>query len=233
MRTEPPPSVPSARGAMPSATAAAAPPLEPPGVREVSHGLRVMPVSGPSVTPFQPSSGVVVLPTITPPCSRTRATEGESSGHGPRGSIARDPRRVGWPRVSRTSLTETGTPSSSPRGSPRRQRSSDSRAAASASSAVTRQKALTAGSASSMRASTASVASTGERIPVRKPSSISLAVRCAAVGHQVPLVYVSQRACRRRCAARVRRGTGRGCRRTARPAGRASRRRRRTCAGRR
>src|SRR5689334_24245793 len=61
MRIEPPPSVPIASGPMPEATAAAAPPEEPPGVIFGFHGLRVMPVSGPSVTPFQPNSGVVVL----------------------------------------------------------------------------------------------------------------------------------------------------------------------------
>src|SRR3990170_8315129 len=62
MRIEPPPAVPTASGPMPEATAAAAPPEEPPGVFAVFHGLRVMPVSGLSVTPFQPNSGVVVLP---------------------------------------------------------------------------------------------------------------------------------------------------------------------------
>ena len=42
----------------------------------VSHGFRVTPVSGLSVTPFQPNSGVVVLPRNTAPCSRMRATGG-------------------------------------------------------------------------------------------------------------------------------------------------------------
>ena len=62
MRTEPPPSVPSAIGVMPAATEAAAPALEPPGVFCRFHGLRVMPVSGLSPTPLQPNSLVVVLP---------------------------------------------------------------------------------------------------------------------------------------------------------------------------
>src|SRR4051794_25968729 len=60
MRIEPPPSVPTASAPMPAATAAAAPPEEPPGVLSIFQGLRVMPVSGLSVTPFQPNSGVVV-----------------------------------------------------------------------------------------------------------------------------------------------------------------------------
>ena len=40
MRIEPPPSVPSANGSRPSATAAALPPEEPPVFRVVSNGLR-------------------------------------------------------------------------------------------------------------------------------------------------------------------------------------------------
>ncbi len=38
-----------------------------------------MPVSGESVTPFQPNSGVVVLPRITAPWARSRAVLGASS----------------------------------------------------------------------------------------------------------------------------------------------------------
>jgi hypothetical protein len=67
MRIDPPPSVPSASGTIPPASAAALPPLEPPAVRAGSQGLRVTPVSGLSVTPFQPNSGVVVLPGSTAP----------------------------------------------------------------------------------------------------------------------------------------------------------------------
>ena len=43
IRIEPPPSPPRPTGTMPAATAAAVPPLEPPGVRVGSHGLRVIP----------------------------------------------------------------------------------------------------------------------------------------------------------------------------------------------
>jgi hypothetical protein len=65
------------------------------------------------------------------------------------------------------SLTVTGTPSSSPCGSPRRQRSSDSRARVSASSAVSRTKAFTSGWIASARSSAARVASTGLHSPLR------------------------------------------------------------------
>src|SRR5687768_3312202 len=116
MRIEPPPSVPTASGPIPEATAAAAPPEEPPGVFALFQGLRVMPVSGLSHTPFQPNSGVVVLPSNTAPCSRSRAVAGASSFHGPFGSMVFEPRNVGQPFVRMMSLIDTGTPSSRPLG---------------------------------------------------------------------------------------------------------------------
>src|SRR5438477_12442466 len=124
MRIEPPPSVPTASGPIPEATAAAAPPEEPPGVFRGFQGLRVIPVSGLSVTPFQPNSGVVVLPSSTAPFSRSRATAGASSFHGPFASTVFEPGSVGQPRVNSRSLVDTGTPSSNPFGSPLSQRAS-------------------------------------------------------------------------------------------------------------
>src|SRR5699024_8378949 len=97
IRMDPPPSVPVASGPIPAATAAAAPPLEPPGVVDRSHGFLVTPVSGLSVTPFHAISGVVVFPTKTAPCSRSRAVTGESSVHGPSCGLLSDPFRVGQP----------------------------------------------------------------------------------------------------------------------------------------
>jgi hypothetical protein len=47
MRVDPAPSLPSPMGPMPAATAAAAPPLDPPGVRSGFHGLRVTPEDRP------------------------------------------------------------------------------------------------------------------------------------------------------------------------------------------
>src|SRR5258705_3721331 len=67
LRIDPPPSVPRARGARPAATAAPAPPEEPPGVWPRLHGLRVAPKRRLSVTPTQPSVGVFVLPAWYPP----------------------------------------------------------------------------------------------------------------------------------------------------------------------
>ena len=90
MRIEPPPSEPWASVPMPAASAAAAPPLEPPGVRAVSCGLRVGPKSRFSVVGRRPISGVFVLPISTAPARRSRAMQAAS----PAGMLpanARDP----------------------------------------------------------------------------------------------------------------------------------------------
>ena len=78
MRIEPPPSLPWAIGTMPAATAAAEPPLEPPGVRSSPHGLRVGPNRRVSVVGRIAISGSAVLPTITNPARRSRRTRKES-----------------------------------------------------------------------------------------------------------------------------------------------------------
>ena len=80
IRIEPAPSPPWASGPMPSATAAAAPPLEPPAVSPWRQGLWVEPCTRLVVSPFHPSSGVAVLPSTAAPASRSRATTGASAG---------------------------------------------------------------------------------------------------------------------------------------------------------
>src|SRR5436305_5730715 len=67
MRLDPPPSVPMPIGPSPAATAAAAPPDDPPDVRDRSQGLAARPNSGASVKHLWPNSGVVVLPTRIAP----------------------------------------------------------------------------------------------------------------------------------------------------------------------
>src|SRR3954467_3798726 len=74
MRVEPPPSVATASGASPLATATAAPPLEPPLDRSRLQALRVRPNRGESVRHLVPNSGVVVLPMRIAPAARSRAT---------------------------------------------------------------------------------------------------------------------------------------------------------------
>ena len=168
IRTLPPPSVPSASGPAPSATAAAAPPLEPPAVRVGSCGLRVTPDSGESVTPFQPNSGVVVLPMNTAPCSRSRATDGASSSQRPcsdngpgalqggrpaqqQDVLHRDRHPVHQHRPAPRAATVRPTPGPAP--GPRR--------------AVSRTNAFTSGWIRSARSRAARVASTGLNSPLR------------------------------------------------------------------
>src|SRR5690606_18971169 len=123
IRTDPPPSVPTDQVPIPSPTAAAAPPLEPPAVSSAPHGLPVAPWRSESVTPFQANSGVVFLPRNTAPAARSRATAGASTSHGPASSIRALPRSVGQPLVSRMSLMDMGMPSTGLSGAPARQRS--------------------------------------------------------------------------------------------------------------
>jgi hypothetical protein len=59
IRMEPAPSPPLATATIPPATAAALPPLEPPGDRDVSQRLWVGPRDSGSVIPSSPSSGVL------------------------------------------------------------------------------------------------------------------------------------------------------------------------------
>ena len=66
-------SLPWAIGTMPEATAAAEPPLDPPGDRLRSHGLCVAPYAIGSVVMLVASSGVLVLPTKTKPALRNRS----------------------------------------------------------------------------------------------------------------------------------------------------------------
>jgi hypothetical protein len=73
-RIDPPMSLPSSRLVKPAATAAAEPPDEPPGVRVRSHGLLVVPKIGFVVCQSPAQVGVFVLPKITAPAARRRAT---------------------------------------------------------------------------------------------------------------------------------------------------------------
>ncbi len=147
---------------MRAASAAEAPPDDPPGVFPRSHGLRVIPVSSQSPTAFHPNSGIVVFPKITAPCSLNLATQGASSSQGPSGSTLKDPRRVGQPLVKTISFIEIGTPSKRPCGFPSFHRFSESFACVKAASSSTKINALISLSRSSTRPKTALITSTGE-----------------------------------------------------------------------
>ena len=93
MRMLPPPSLPVAMGHSPAARAAAAPPLEPPGVWAMFHGLRHGSPIMCSVVPRWPNSGVLVLPMMMPPAAFTRSTM-MSSSSGTSSLNMREPRVV-------------------------------------------------------------------------------------------------------------------------------------------
>src|SRR5690242_3115529 len=73
MRIEPPVSEPRAPRQASAASAAAEPPLEPPGMWSRFHGLQV----GLLTTPYA-NSWVTVLPTTTAPAARSRSTAAAS-----------------------------------------------------------------------------------------------------------------------------------------------------------
>ncbi len=84
LRVDPPPSLAVAQGTSPADTAAADPPLDPPGVVSRFHGLRVIPQARLAVKLNVPNSGGAVLPTGTAPAARIRPTCTESCSTGPR-----------------------------------------------------------------------------------------------------------------------------------------------------
>ena len=77
-RIEPPVSLPIAIGARPAATAAALPPLEPPGTRVRSQGLRVGATALHSVEEPIANSSRLVLPIGTAPARVSRVTTSAS-----------------------------------------------------------------------------------------------------------------------------------------------------------
>ncbi len=226
MRIEPPPSVPMASGPSPAATAALAPPLEPPGVRSRFHGLRVGPKSRLWVAPIQPIIGVLVLPSWSAPAASMRSTIGALSA-GTLSAKRRVPNVVRMPRVITRSLVENGTPCSGPRRAPFRPTArSAARAALSAWSAVTVTKAFSRGLSRSMRASTAVITSTGEifrRLIAGAISEAGIQQRSSWVAMGSPLTLPSpQRG--EGCVVRRRAGAGPACRGARRPAGSSRRR---------
>src|SRR5437667_400624 len=71
-------SLPTSSGVSPAASAAAPPPVDPPGVRAGSHGFTVRPKIGLSACQSARTGGTFVLPTMTAPALRTRVVAGAS-----------------------------------------------------------------------------------------------------------------------------------------------------------
>src|SRR3954447_21791354 len=109
LRSDPPMSLPSARGTMPLASAAAAPPLDPPADRDRSYGFRVVPKTGLNVCDPAAHSGTLVLPMVTTPADRIRSTI-SSSRFGTYFARNGDPNVVLHPETSWVSLNACGRP---------------------------------------------------------------------------------------------------------------------------
>src|SRR6188508_1717857 len=129
---EPPVSDPRARGTMRAATAAADPPLDPPGVRVTSHGFFDGPSAEFSVDEPIANSSRLVLPTMTAPAFSRRSTTVALYGGANPARIFEDA-VVGTPRVHMLFLIAIGTPCSGPDGFT----ASSARARSSARSAIT------------------------------------------------------------------------------------------------
>ncbi len=137
---EPPVSSARPSTAMLAPTAVAVPALLPPGTRSGSTTLSVGPAQLSSAwVPVWLSTGTLVLPRMTAPAARMRATTGASVA-GIRSTppllpcSSDQPAVVGKPTMSIGSLTTTGTPASGPSASPAARRRSMARASSMASS---------------------------------------------------------------------------------------------------
>src|ERR1700694_1344042 len=98
-------------------TAAAAPPLDPPEIRDGSHGLRVGPWSTGSHVRLSPSSHVFVGPKITRPACLSRRTCSLSAAGGGVSAKEREPRVIGTPASDAVRvLSRDGTPVNGPSG---------------------------------------------------------------------------------------------------------------------
>ena len=161
MRMDPPPSLPVAKGHKYAATAAAAPPLDPPGVRSVFQGLHPVIPKLFSHVPTMPNSGTLVLPKMMPPAARTRSTTAESRS-GIRSLNTTEPEVVRIPLVIWVSLMGIGSPCRVPSSSPRITAASAAFAVSIASSWVKSRNAFSCESSLSMRSKYSSVSSTGE-----------------------------------------------------------------------
>ena len=88
-------------------------------VRPGFHALPVTPCTCVRVQFVEPNSGAVVLPTITAPATRSRATSVQSSSaFSP--AYSSDPCVCDSPRAAASSFTPIGTPANGPGSSPRR-----------------------------------------------------------------------------------------------------------------
>ena len=174
-RIDPPVSEPSASGAHRAATATADPPLDPPGVRSLAHGLRTGPYAEFSFDDPIANSSQFALPMMTAPAASMRCTAVASYG-GTNRSRMREEAVVRTPRTHRLSFTAMGTPMSGPADAPFARCRSISSARASARSAVTRLNALSDGFCASIRSRNVRHTSTADTVPAAISSRIARAL---------------------------------------------------------
>ena len=160
-------------GNMPAATAPAAPPLDPPGLRFVSHGLRLGPKRRFSAAVITPNSGVLVRPHSTKPASTSASTTSSVSSLGPSGAPW-EPNVTGQPATGVRSLIGIGTPRNGD-SSPAAMRRSASPAAARASSSLRQVTSLSSGFSLSTAARQASSSSTEDSSRARSAAASSSA----------------------------------------------------------
>ena len=174
-RIDPPVSVPIASGASNAATAAADPPLDPPGVLVKSQGFCVVPYAEFSVDEPIANSSIFVLPRITTPAAFNFATTVESYG-GRQPSRIFDPAVVGIPFCARISLTAIGTPASGESFSPLARFLSIASACSKAPALSICKKALILPSTAAIRSKCCFVSSTEEISFAASALAISAAV---------------------------------------------------------
>ena len=102
---------------MPAATAAADPPLDPPGTSSVSQGFAQPPCTDACVSEPMPNSSRLVLPATIAPARCRRRTQVALNGATWVPSSA-DPQLRGWPATAMLSLTAQGIPAIGPEGAP-------------------------------------------------------------------------------------------------------------------
>ncbi len=159
-----------ASGTWKSATAAAEPDDDPPGVRSGSTGLRVFP------GPKKANSVVTVLPRMMAPAAFSSATM-KASALGWRPAKIADPNSVGKSLVSMMSLMPTGMPLSGGTGLPLARSASLKRAASRARPASMWAQAATASSRSAILARQAVTRASEVRRPDVNSARASDAVR--------------------------------------------------------
>jgi hypothetical protein len=170
---------------MPEATAAPAPPLEPPGVRPWCQGLFVRPCRSLSAHQRMEKAGVFVRPTNTAPAARSRSVA-IASRLATLSLNAGMPFVFGWPASSVLSLIAAGTPCSGPSGSPAACLRSAASALARASSRYSSVNALSWSATCPMRSACASSTSRADAWPVRISRAISVAGSCQNALMPVP-----------------------------------------------